>query len=123
MTRTIRLSRPIIAVVIGVPLLAAGLILGRIPYPVAGGFRQSAYWTDHMCRLAHQIQSSAGMTPMCTQAHAVLDVCGALIVAGIASVSVGIALVVTGRRARTAAERLAAMQRHPSSHRRAGVSR
>ena len=53
MTRTTRIAqlsksrrRPIIAVIVGVILFAAGLILGRIPYPVEGFHQGSGVFRE-----------------------------------------------------------------------------
>ena len=109
-------GKPIIAISTGIALFGAGLIIGRVNYnPVPGGFSQSAAWTDHLCTLAHQIQASAGQTPMCVHAHEAMVGCGALIVLGLGLAVFGIVLAVRRYRARTAAERQAAMQRHPAS--------
>ena len=110
-----RLSGPIIAVIVGAVLFIAGLILGRLRYSAEPGYYGSAMQVDALCRSYAQVAGHAATDPSCGTARTILDTCGALIVAGIASLSVGIALAVTGRRARTAAERQAAIARHPSS--------
>jgi hypothetical protein len=66
--------------------LAAGLIIGRIPTSVPGGFRMSAAQSDQFCRSAAQwTHGQAGHTPLCQHAQTVMVLAGFLIVAGCAS--------------------------------------
>lgn len=103
---------PVITAIVGGLLFLLGLILGRIPYQVPGGYSWSAYHADQMCSRVGQLTGTAPATPMCTHAHAVLELCGVMIVGGLAAMVFGAVAAI--RRLRSQRALQASMARHPA---------
>jgi hypothetical protein len=92
----------IVMTVLGLVLLAAGLVIGRIPYTVPGGWRWSAATAYRMCRNVGTLSGTYPPSPMCSRAQLVMGGCGFLIVGGLALAVFGAAWAVRNRQNRRA---------------------
>ena len=102
-------SRPVVTAVVGLALVAAGLILGRIPYPVEARY-WSAMQVDSVCRAFDQVTGAPATNPSCAYAHDLLVLAGTLIIAGLAIAATGITVAVLRYRAATAEESARGME-------------
>lgn len=124
-----KLSRPIIitTVIVGVLAYLGGLAVCHWPYS-AFGFEMNAIQITDRCRqfasMGRYPRWQVEALPVCAHAHELRTAGDSLIVLGLGLAVTGAVLAVRRfRRARTAAERQAAVQRHPSSRSRAEVAR